>query len=291
MKPSSISHAALAAVALAAASPANAQDAVRLQPVTSWSLDYAQDSCRLIRTFGTGNQQVTLGLTAYAPGGMFFLSAAGELTRVTRRAENVTVALDAVESFDARYLQVDFDGTPGLLVTNAITMGRPPEGVMQAMRDGRPIESFSDPAVEAQVQSIGIVDGLEHEFIAETGSMQAPMAALMECTRELVTHWDIDQAANAALTRTARPATIPWRWLEMRDLPRSMRQPMIVNYRLIVDRQGRVADCHIAGTDESSEFAAIACARLAENASFLPAEGPDGTPVQSYFVSWINLVD
>lgn len=275
------------------AAPAMAQveGAVRLEPVTPWGLEYADDSCRLFRTFGEGDQQVILGISAFEPGGMTFISAVGGLTRLARRVETVKLSLDTVEDYHVRYLQADFDGTPGLLIGNAITFGPLPDGALRDMRQGRPVERLSLPEVEQQVRWIGFIDGLESEFIAATGSMQEPLAALEECTRELVTHWDIDHEAHDTLARVAMPASPPYTWLELRDLPRAMRQDMLIHYRLIVDAAGEVADCHIADTDPKSEFAQAACAALLEKARFRPAQGRDGQPVRSYFTTWANLVD
>ena len=264
-------------------------DALTLAPATPWALDYADDSCRLVRTFGTGENQVTVGLTAYAPGGMFFLSASGELTRVARRVDTVRVALDTVEAYNLRYLQVDFGDTPGILITNGISMGPMPEGGLERLRQGRPVARFSMPEVEDRVRWIGIVDGLEQEFIVQTGSMRAPMQALEDCTLELRSHWDIDHAAHENLAFVAREVAPFSRWLRLSDFPREMRQSMAIHYRLIVDEAGEIADCRIIGVQPDSEVHRIACERIRERANLLPAQNAEGTPVRSYLFSWSDL--
>lgn len=263
-------------------------ETVRLAPAGPWALEYADDSCRLVRTFGAGESAVTIGLTSYQPGGMFQLSAVGELTRPASSARTVKVELGNVESFDVGFLQVDFGGQPGLLVVNPITIGPLPTGVLEDMRAFRPFESYSTPEAEAQAVSIGFVDGMVHEFVAETGSLGAPIQALKDCTVELVTHWDIDHAAHPTRTRTPTPEIAPFRWIEARRYPREMRQPTMINYRLIVDAEGKVADCHIAGLEPSNEFARITCAQLRE-AKFAPALDAQGNPIRSYYVSWHYL--
>lgn len=204
---------ALSMAVLTAATPAAAQDAVLLEPTSPWAIEYADDSCRLYRTFGSGPQQVVAGLTSYEPGGRFELSAVGELTKTFSRPDTVKIAIGDIESFGLRYLQVDFDGTPGLLIMNKISIGPLPEGVNDRLRNRQPVKSVSDPAIEEQVKTIGFVDGLEQEFILHTGSMKEPMNVLRECTEELITHWDIDVEAHDDLQRVASPQRPRRPWL------------------------------------------------------------------------------
>lgn len=283
----------LAAVvsAFIAVAPAQAQNVPQLKPTTPWALDYAKDSCRLLRTFGTGEQEVTLGLTAYEPGGRFFISAVGPLTKTFRSPATVHIAMDEVEEYDLPYLQVDFEGRPGILLTAAISPGPFSDDLRQRLRERKPVESFGDPAAEARVRKIGFIDGFEQEFVLETGSLGAPMQALKQCNAELVTHWDIDVPGHEGMSRVAWPVRPAYPWLRARDFPREMRKPTLIVYQLIVDTEGKVAGCHIAGTDEESEFARIACEKLRETVHFDPALGADGRPVRSYFVQWQNLRD
>jgi hypothetical protein len=277
----------VAVAAIAFALPARAQDALRLKPASPWSLDYADDSCRLSRTFGAGDDQVIVGLASYEPGGRFFLSAVGNPTKTFRSPDTVRVTLENVEGFRVRYLQANFDGRTGVIITNPISIGPLPEGLEQRMRAHQPVLTYSDPAAEERVAAIGFVDGFEREFILETGSMRAPMKALKECTEELTTHWDV--APFRDLSRIAVPKSAPWTWLNGRSYPREMRQPMLINYRLTVDPDGRVADCKLAAVDAASEFAKITCNQLTKNGRFDPALGAYGEPVRSHFVLWAEL--
>lgn len=276
--------------ALLLSTPVHGQETVfLLAPATPWALDYAKDSCRLVRTFGTGDQEVTVGLTSFAPGGRFQLSAVGNLTRTVSSANTITIALDEVERMKVAFLQVDFGGRPGLYITNPISIGRPPPAAIEQMRHSLPVASYSDPAVEAQVKTIGFIDGLQQEFEIKTGSMQAPMKALKDCTTELVSHWDIDHAAHQSLTRGAVPKLGSKPWVLRSAYPREMRQPTMINARLIVDTEGRVADCVIIDAEEGSEFARLTCEMLRKNGSFSPALDANGQPVRSYYVTWSDF--
>lgn len=56
-----IACAGLAPLLIAAAQP------VRLQPSSPWVIDYAENSCRLVRTFGEGKMLTKLGFESDAP--------------------------------------------------------------------------------------------------------------------------------------------------------------------------------------------------------------------------------
>lgn len=283
--------ASFVASSIASVAAAQEQQALRLAPTTPWALEYADENCRLVRTFGIGEQEVTLGLTAYQPGGIFQLSAIGHLTRTLRTPATVGIRLGDVEGYDLRFMQVDFGGRPGILITNPITVGPLPAEAIASLEARRPVASYSDPEVEARVTEIGFVDGFEQEFILQTGSLGAPMRALKDCNAELLTHWDIDQVAHTGLSRIAFPTTPPWRWIEMNGYPRELRRPTMINYRLIVDAEGNVAGCHVAGLADTEEFSRVTCEQLSENARFDAALDANGNPVRSYYASWHELVE
>src|SRR5579884_2300647 len=50
-----------------------ASEPVRLQPSSPWNVDYAENSCRLIRTFGEGKTRTVLMFESGAPGEMDLL--------------------------------------------------------------------------------------------------------------------------------------------------------------------------------------------------------------------------
>lgn len=55
-----------------------AREVVRLRPVEPWNLHYADDSCRMARTFGTGKHQVILVLDRFEPSDWFRMMFVGK---------------------------------------------------------------------------------------------------------------------------------------------------------------------------------------------------------------------
>ena len=280
-----IAFVAALAFAVPAQAQATTQKMLQLQPATPWALDYADDSCRLVRTFGSGADEVTLGLTAYEPGGLFYVSAVGEPTRVYREEGTVRLALGEDDVREVAQLGVVFADRPGLLIINPLAIGQPDSGAMGRILAGEPL-SVAAPEREAAITSIGFVDGFEREFVLQTGSLGQPMQALRECTSELMSHWEgIDPVAQAARTRVPVPTTPAHSWLTVRDLPRALRRQMLINYRLTVDADGKPDGCHVAAAAQTPELASAACESLLAKARFRPALDAAGEPMRSYF-SW-----
>ncbi len=51
---------ALAVAVLLFANSVQAREEVRLEPSSRWNVDYADDGCRLLWVFGTGDAQIVL---------------------------------------------------------------------------------------------------------------------------------------------------------------------------------------------------------------------------------------
>ena len=64
---------------------AEAREVRRLEPSSEWVLDYADESCRLARHFGTGGNRVILVMDQFEPGDWFTLTFAGALVRATQQ--------------------------------------------------------------------------------------------------------------------------------------------------------------------------------------------------------------
>src|SRR4051794_12398815 len=86
-----------------------ASEPVRLQPSTQWVVDYAADTCRLGRLFGTGRDETKLVLESIGPGAMT-MAATGR--RVAAPPDEINVS--------ARFLPLQpkpFFGVPGKIAS------------------------------------------------------------------------------------------------------------------------------------------------------------------------------
>lgn len=60
------------------------EDALQLAPSSDWNLNYADDSCRIARSFGEGDKKVIFYIEKYEPGDVFAMLAAGEPFKTRR---------------------------------------------------------------------------------------------------------------------------------------------------------------------------------------------------------------
>jgi hypothetical protein len=85
-----ISAALLVAIPVA---PLSAREPIRLKPTSNWYLDYAEDSCRLARKFGEGDQKVLMFLDQYEPGDAFHIVLGGDILRPSSVSTFLDVSL------------------------------------------------------------------------------------------------------------------------------------------------------------------------------------------------------
>jgi len=267
--------------------PANAQDdgELRLAPTSVWAVNYADDSCELARTFGAGEQEVTLFFRANSPGGRFLISAFGKPLEVTQPVTRIFVNLGGEEQLQAAFFALrNPDGLPGLQGLQLLSVGPIPNPRETEARIGLPGVLAVDPANERRVNYVALQSVLARDIVFETGSMGEPLAALRACTEELVSHWGVDVEKQRTLSSRASPLSNPQTWIRSTDYPGRTRRNGFVNYRLIVDEKGDVAECAIQGATQPAAFADIACSRLERRAEFSPALDAAGQPIRSYHV-------
>ena len=292
----------LACVALAplliAASP------VRLQPSSPWDVDYAENSCKLIRSFGDGASKTLLMFESDAPGQMDMLA-------VGRPLESTG------ESIRARFLpgqKKGFDGQPTITAKAAIAgilwSGVPllsdamiqsiekkasnearPRGVRPPPIDlaERDAERAERAAFAAAATELEIDARPSRPVILETGSLGDALKAFDKCSRDSLRDWGIDPDLEDKIVR--RPwAPDPRSWFSSEDYPaRAMLngEESEVRVRLLVDASGRVTKCTSLTHFDEPEFNRVVCEKMMARAKFEPAELADGTKVPSYYVNRI----
>ncbi|HWV59835.1 MAG TPA: TonB family protein [Sphingopyxis sp.] len=286
----------LAAFALSGA--AAAKEPLRLKPSSKWNVHYADDSCRMGRSFGTGDQKVVLVADRYQPGGDLRLSFVGKPvhTRVDEGVVRIRFGPAEAEQEVRFFPGLLADKTPTLILQRGIGIAPYPPEVLKAYEAAIEAEKYDfewpeiTPEREAAVTYIEVKRSVRQPFILETGSLGAPLAALEKCTDELLGHWGIDVARHASLSRPVRTKSNPGNWVKSRDYPDDMLRAgkrAIVHFRLNVDAAGRPTACHIQQSTRPKAFDDAVCKAIMRNAEFDPALDAEGNPIASY---WLNSV-
>lgn len=270
------------------------REPLRLAPSTAWVLDYAEDSCRLARKFGEGDQSIVLAMDRFEPGEYFRLSLSGHPLKRARSRRNATLRFGPAEPEQKVEFYTGHVGAlPSMIFTSAVRiapMTEEEEELRKRTRDLGPLDLLDpvtlDPQRAEAVEYFHFRAPGVSPLILETGSLAKPFAAFSKCMDELLTHWGIDVEKHRSLTRRATPANDDW--LRDSDYPRKAvykGEQAIVHFRLIVDPQGQVNECQIQLSTEGEEFQKTVCDSIKQRARFEPALDAEGNPIKSYYVS------
>lgn len=297
---SAIVAAAAAPVILATSQP------LRLQPSSPWVLDYAENSCRLIRTFGKGNDKTVLAFESEAPGQIDLL-AAGE--RLGGTIEEVPAKFLPVKAkpFKGRTAISVPGGRPAILWSGvrflpdaladkaekkatarkaALGVRPPPIDLAEQAAERSARQEFSSNTTELEIDA-----RWDRAVVLETGSLGEPVKAFDKCSRDSLRDWGVDPDVEDKIVRPVWPLNSN-EWFNGDDYPRIMLalgEESEVKVRLLVDSSGRVTKCTSLIHFKEPEFNRVVCANLTKRAKFAPAELADGTKVPSYYANRVNF--
>ncbi|MDX8357207.1 energy transducer TonB [Sphingopyxis terrae] len=293
---SSVVAVAMLSLLMAPNAGAKPKEPLHLQPSSKWLLNYADDSCRLARQFGEGDDKVMLVMDRFEPGDGMRMSFFGKPARTSRMDGDAKIRFgpDQAEQEIGFYPGRGDGKTPALVLRSEVRIA-PRSEAENATRDAGDFGfrwSMVTPAEEAAVTWIEVGSPVSRPFVLETGSMGNAFAALSKCTDELLDHWGIDVARHATMTRPVTPISDPGQWIRSGDYPQEMLwqgQRALVQFRLNVDASGKPTACHIQQTTRAKEFDDAVCKSIMRRAEFKPALDADGKPMASYWLSSVNF--
>lgn len=277
------------ALALAAAVPSVASAKDREPEVLTrtgkWVLEYNRDACHLFAEFGEGDALVVARFTRYQPGDGFDLALYG------KRFRTADVRSEA---------KIDF-GLAGAPLERNLTFGNAGK-LPVVFVGGMRVDGWSSgqqpapppritPEQEAKVSGLTVAIRRKTPFRLEFGSLDKPFAQMRDCSANLVQSWGYDPAVQATLLRPASSITSPATWLSPNDYPLDaarMGYNGIVQVRLDVDAEGKVAGCYVLARTSPDEFADTTCRAVSKRANLQPALDATGRPVRSYYVYKVN---
>ena len=296
-------------VAVIAASPLilGAAEPIHIPPSSPWVVDYADESCRLIRTFGEGKTETSLILESSAPGEMDML-AVGKPLRTYLTAVPARFVPVGGKTFEGRVAESATNHDPAILWSSTIRML--PDAVYDSYEEefGNP---RYDPAVrppplnlakrqtyaEQRIQFAAGITGLEvqtrpgRSVILDTGSLGKALEIFDKCGDDSMRDWGVDTTIEDRIVRPVWPLN-PGKWLFAEDYPAAMvdqGKESEVTVRLLIDATGVVTKCTSLSHFAEEEFNRISCEAIRKRARFAPAELPDGTKVPSFTTRRVNF--
>lgn len=276
-----------------------------LAPTTPWHLDYSAESCNLFRTFGTGENALTMKMEWFSPTPKFALELTGgkrlkpgavsklkfrflpngKEVRVSRTLYGSTID-NGTTVTTISFNDTDFNGGTKTVASHA-SPSRTPSELTPASTD----EENAKTGVRVQALAFHLTNYGGYRL--ELGSMVQPMQAVRQCIDNLVKSWGLDPAVIARLQSRPMPINTPSKWLSPNDYPASAvraGKSAFVAFRLMVDEQGRVTGCAVQNVHHDEAFSKLTCDLLTKRVRLTPAIDADGKPVAAYFISrasWI----
>ncbi len=268
-----------------------AKDVVELQPSTSWNIDYGETKCTLQREFGEGELRTTLQLEQTGVGNFFNILIAGEPVGRTR-GEFITIQFGPEEIASERsYLsgKLKPEKTP-FLIMHGLNLAPVP--------DDEESPDFVAPDIgterEEAITKIVVGKALRDDLVLETGSMGAPLAAMRECSQDLVDKLALTEDGQRALE--SGPEII-----DLMRFARKMQQNYpsamlrndeegLVRFRILVDAKGEATSCQIAQSSRPAAFDDIVCFMAMREARFKPARNAEGEPTHAFYETAVRFV-
>jgi TonB family protein len=275
---------------------------LELEPSSSWNVHYADDYCRLARTFGTGDDALILFMDRFGPGDYFRMTLAGEITKAKKNGGEAAVRFGPPfaehrlvffsgwidEKIPAWIFIADNRIRPLSLKEQKRTNAAFKAGLGAAHVEVSPITAED----EAATTYVEFGRPLRRPVRLMTGSLKAPFDALRSCLDNLITHWGLDPDRLKNQSKGVSPIGNPGKWLTHSDYPSAMLSqgmPGIVNFRLIVDEKGVPASCHVQQSTNPEGFDKAVCNALMRRARFDPAVDASGNPMRSYYLNKVRF--
>jgi TonB family protein len=255
---------------IATSVPALAEQPIR-QPTGRWVVSFADAQCLASRDFGTKEKPLILVLKAPAIGNVM------QVAVVRNGNGGEPEQLDGKLAFD--------DREPAATSMLAFTNRKEHQRIFVI---NLPLEQF---AIARMATSISIrgAEQLDERFaLKQMGSI---IKLMDECVADLRQVWNVwDPNGPPKLKRSAQGSLVGL--FSSNDYPGvALRQNQegSVEFALLINESGRVADCTVIETSGVASLDAQGCAIVRERARFKPAIGLDGKPAKgSYFqrVNW-----
>ncbi len=268
----------------------------RLTATSKWRMDYADDSCALLRGYGEGNGKVVMSMEQFEPGDTFFLTLAGKPVFTADEMREMRIRFGPSEDWQSvsHYRGYGKDRIPIAFILPAVRLAATPAPEQITASEREPNRPAMTPERENRVTEFYFDTGRGPKGITmlDLGPMGAPMAALHKCMEDLVTTWGLNWDEQKRLLHPATPKTNPGEWMKSADYPTlALRDGAraIINFRLMLDANGDATSCHIQNAVGGPEFEKAVCDKVMKRASFEPALNAEGKPVPSYYICTVRF--
>lgn len=271
-------------------SPAFAEPVV-LRPSSPWNADFAEDSCRLIRVFGEGEDTHYLAFQQYWPSNELGLTIAGPAYKNFRSLDRTQVRFfDTQEQVRARPLigTVGEFGIGVIFSSLKLTEDEPePDAITESETGGL---TLLDPSFGSKVRFVELQQGSRVVRLM-TGPMSEAFKVLNDCYLDLLKGWGLDVERHLtaqSFPRWTNEAALTERIIDnYPSVALANGEQAIMRITVIVSPEGTVESCTILKSTNTAELESPAC-KFMRSATFEPARDANGMPFRSIHATSIT---
>lgn len=280
--------------AVAAPNLASAKTAT-LEPLSRWHMDFGEQRCQLLRSFGTDDEKHLLIFRQWSPGRAFNFTASGPALEKFRGLRPTYARFQAAgDEVEGEPMTGDLEGFGASVIYGNFSLGDGPEP------EGGQNTDFPDSYYAAFPQ-LDLEKAAEVEFIElrqgkrivrfNTGPLSDAFDLMNTCTKSLVERWGLDPERHLLATRM--PVLENFNRVAgnvARDYPRealNRGEQAILRIRVKVDETGKASDCVINDITSTDKLVSDACRPILDG-RFTPALDAEGKPFASYWTTNIR---
>ena len=254
---------AITLCALLAVLPNSPARAAPLAPTGKWVMDFGDTQCVAARNYGSEAKPLMLVLKQPTLGQIVQLAVIRKGGGNSKHARQING-------------KIRIDNGPPIKASMI---------VFAAQARGESIISMNMPLAQFAAVRKGQTLSFSTEEVDETFQLTSigPLMKIMdECVTDLTRLWNGDAAASVRLKQLAKGdlQTI-FSSDDYPDAAMTLNKTGWVSFVVLVNEQGRFADCTVIETSGVAALDAQSCAVVVERARFKPAIGIDGSPVKS----------
>lgn len=263
-----------------------------------WTLDYADERCSLVRSFGDGSEAVTLQIDSYGSRtSVRFVLAGKPIPSVDKPFGTMSYRFDSNANQQPDTLAIF--GTAGKLPAASFGGSFVPDDSSKkydtysvaeiVKRQANPIKTPAD--LGADIRSMTVDFDGRNPIELRLEAMAAPLRALRTCVDDLYRSWGLNAATQEALTRRPAPKIPTVQKLQGRFPSTALSNGLsaFVPVRVMVDETGTATSCIVQIAKVDDEFKQTVCSSLARQ--FEPALDEAGQPVASVYQTSVIFVN
>jgi TonB family protein len=261
----------LCASAITAETPVSAP----LLPTSSWHVDYAEQECRLTRTFGEKDALILFRLARGTSFDNYDIKLAGLSIPKSNGKMDVEMTLEPQK------ITAKFAGSSDSLPHRK-------EQVLSWYDSS--ITSISGGPKD-QVMLVKMAHNVSIRL--KLDDFRPAIAAMKTCHDDLLRGWKVDTVALSQLKRYATPIGSPGDWATPADYPKEAILAGAsgdVSFLLTVGTDGKPKTCSIVASSKVIILNEETCRLVKRRARFTPAIGADGSAVESVYINRIRWI-